>query len=161
MVEEPGAYSRSPFVTGIAWFFIVISGFALCFGLLQHLVIAKTLGPAVREAAAQVPEMDSETAAMAGAVSRTVLKALYAGLVLLLVASIGLLKRKGWGRLLFIVLLGLWLAFNLISLLGLPFTEDPIFVKAYSFFFNVLVSGILVWIVVRLLSREISAEFQK
>ena len=63
-------------------------------------MIAKTLGPAVREAAAQVPEMDSETAAMAGMISQMVLKALYAGLVLLLAASIGLLKRKNWGRLL-------------------------------------------------------------
>lgn len=92
------------------------------------------------------------------------------------VSAIGLLKRKNWGRIIFTVIMGLGICWNLFSLVlqNLMFTSFPDFphgemssqfntmmnvMKIFTFIFAVGISYLFGWIIYKLSSFKIKNEF--
>jgi hypothetical protein len=171
------ADQRSDFVTVLAWIFIALSGFATMISALQNLMVwlvfpLDRMRELQAEAAAQ--GMPAIPAALFGHIE------LWFGGVLAvsavtLAAAIGLLRRKNWARLLFIAILALMIAFNLVALPmqwmifdGIPQVEHPelrgfgTMLLVMQIFSTILAAGFCVlfgWIIKRLLSPAIRREF--
>ena len=103
--------ARSSFVTGLSWFSIVLSCFTICVGVVQALVIFlafKTEGLGlVMEEVARSGEMVEIPWFVDWAFANMRLLALLPLILgwIFLAVSIGLLRRKNWARIAFIVLL--------------------------------------------------------
>lgn len=172
---------RSGFVTGLAWSFILLAGFSTLMAVFQHLMFSLILSSedmrvAMREAAnAQgMPPMFLFMFEHFRLISAAVL-----GLsALTLVASIGLLKRRNWARLVFLVMMvvgivshlaGLVMPFFMSDLLQMPADMPADFGAVFGMIwkaamvFGVLVTlvtiGFFVWIMKRLMSEDIRKEF--
>jgi tetratricopeptide (TPR) repeat protein len=93
-----------------------------------------------------------------------------------LVSAIGLLKRKNWARMVFIVIMGLFICFNIFGLMvqNSIFASIPGFqrgeivsqfrgiilvMKVFSFVFTIGISYLFGWIIYRLTSSNIKKEF--
>ena len=111
-IESPPA--RSNFVSVVAWVFIAIAAFTTFISLLQNILI-NTVFPVDR-----MSEITASDAAHAPAFALFMMQHIRAfvlmmllAAVTMLVASIGLLRRMNWARLIFIALLALGIAWNL------------------------------------------------
>lgn len=112
------ARPRSTFVTVVAWVFIILSGFTALISLLQNLMVA------------YMPRDLFDTAMQDSTFARVIppaarfmfshfqllLLCMFILVALMLAASIGLLQRRNWARLVFIGLLGLGILYNLAGL---------------------------------------------
>lgn len=186
---ESSAPPRSTFVTVVAWIFIILSGFATFISLLQNLMVgymprdmfdsamqdstfARVMPPAARFMFSHLQLLVLCTFILTG---------------LMLAASIGLLHRRNWARLVFIGLLGLGIVYNLAGLVlqqsmlssmtsQVPFAAasnaDSTF-RSTAQQFDQMLAGFRVvmyvvtigfavlfgWIIAKLLSRPIREEF--
>ena len=186
---ESSAPPRSTFVTVVAWIFIILSGFATFISLLQNLMVgymprdmfdsamqdstfARVMPPAARFMFSHLQLLVLCTFILTG---------------LMLAASIGLLHRRNWARLVFIGLLGLGIVYNLAGLVlqqsmlssmtsQVPFAAasnaDSTF-RSTAQQFDQMMAGFRVvmyvvtigfavlfgWIIAKLLSRPIREEF--
>lgn len=108
---------RSTFVTVVAWIFIILSGFATVISLLQNLMVRfmprDMIDSAMQDSTFRV--MPPAARFMFSHLQLLVLCALILT-ALMLAASIGLLQRRNWARLVFIGLLGLGIIYNLAGL---------------------------------------------
>ncbi len=160
---------RSTFVTVLAWVLIVLSGFGSLMTLLQNVVLFFVFPFA--EMSATAIEADEPLWA----------RFIYLWFVLALlvcattlVGSIGLLQRKSWGRRLVVTILGLGVVWCLVAaplghfMMQMPadFGEvDPglrrmqTVTTVFSAVFGLLLAGLFGWLVKRLLSAEVRAEF--
>ena len=110
---------QSTFVTVVAWISIVLAGFTALLSLLQNLMLVSMPRDVFK-----VPlEQDSTFAHALPSWSRFmfahvhVLAFVMLGVcILTLCASIGLLRRRNWARVLFIGLLALGIAYSILSL---------------------------------------------
>lgn len=173
------ARQRSTFVTLLAWIFIILSGFGTMIFILQNIMVHIMFDMPEFQEALQTP-MPGAPPFMAFLMAHF---RWFAGLLLLstivtLVASIGLLKRKNWARLTIVTMLILSIFSNLagmvMQLMALPamqaqFPAIPdapdmrIFMIAIAIFSLLITLAFTVlfgWIVKRLLSPAIVAEFQ-
>ena len=172
---------RSTFVTVLAWIFIVMAGFATLISILQNIVIALMFPAAEMQAAAaraqDQPGVPWFASWMFNHVQAFFLFFLVAS-ASTLVASIGLLKRKNWARLLFIILMALGVVWNIagvvmmffffssfgdVAVANQPAAEhfDVIF-KVMLAFNCLMVAGFIWlfgWIIKRLVSEDIRREF--
>jgi hypothetical protein len=176
------AVTRSGFVTGLAWVFIALAGFATLIAILQNIMLA-LMFPA-EELRATIKE--SESAQPMPAMARFMFenfRYLFAGFLVFsagtLVAAIGLLKRKNWARLIFIAIMALGIVWNLASL-AMPFMmtsmfpempahPQPDFQDNFRLMWNIMlgfmvviglaVTALLAWIIKRLVSSDIKQEF--
>jgi hypothetical protein len=173
---------RSGFVTGLAWTFIALAGFATLITVLQNIMLSLMLP------AEEMREVirGSEGAQPMPAFARFMFehfRLVFASFLVLsavtLISAIGLLKRKNWARLIFIGIMGLGIVWNLASI-AMPFflfsSFPPIpdhtpadfrdnfdlvwkvmtaFTVAMALGFTVLFG----WIIKRLLSHEVRQEF--
>ncbi len=168
---------RSTFVTAVAWIFIVLSGFATPIAVLQNVmfftVFRRTWANAAMarpDAAANLPPV---FLFMFENMHLFVLGFLVAG-VATLVASVGLLRRKNWARVLFIVLMALGITEQIgasllqlgfmTGLLGVPSraSEMKTTVVTMQVFTGVLaisLSALFGWIIKRLASPDVRQEF--
>ncbi|MBI2841297.1 MAG: hypothetical protein HYX75_23505 [Acidobacteria bacterium] len=172
------AVPRSPFVTAVGWVFLAFSAMGTFIGVLQNLMVA-TLFPVekMNDAARADPEFAKLPIFFQFFMTHIWLWFALALLVssTTLAASIGLLRRKDWGRRLMVVLLGLGVAW-FVGSLGLawslfssaPFHGQPVppgfsgFLVVMQVFMVVFALGLavlFVWIIRRLLSERIRAEF--
>jgi hypothetical protein len=186
---ESSARPRSTFVTVVAWIFIILSGFATFISLLQNLMV----GYMPREMFDSAMQ-DSTFAHVTPPAARFMfshLQLLFLSFfiltALMLAASIGLLHRRNWARLVFIGLLGLGIVYNLAGLvleqsmmssmtsrfpLDSAFSADSTFRSAAQQFdrmiagFRVVMYVVTIgfaalfgWIIAKLLSRPIREEF--
>jgi len=117
---------RSTFVTVVGWIFVALSGL----GALQFLVIlftpmdAQLFTEAQQMQPAGAPQMDP--AAMAS-MMHSVFIFMFCLAAWVLLSSIGLVMRKGWARISFIVILGIGIFFNLLYvLIGLAGRSMPL-----------------------------------
>jgi hypothetical protein len=174
--------ARSTFVTVIAWVFICLgAAFALISGaeLVGVLLLSeKTIQTAVHNSDA-LAHMPAYNRFFIDHIGLTLAVSLIA-LLLLFVTAIGLLKRKGWARPTMIALLGLaviryvvavtmqLLYFSPASIPAPPnasATEAATYqsmmsVAMYgSAIFSLAIAAVFVWIIVRLMSPAIRAEF--
>jgi hypothetical protein len=173
--------NRSSFVTVLAWIFIVLSGFTTAISILQNIMVWTMFRqPEIANAMANPPPgAPPFMAAMLGYFPWFFLAFLLVSATTL-ASSIGLLKRMNWARVVFIVLMFLGIAWNLLGLFGqfamakfvqAQFTAMPkspdmpdfqVFMNAImvvNAIFAVGFSVLFGWIAKRLASREIRAEF--
>ena len=168
-MEVLDAERRSDFVTVVAWIFIVISGFAVFVSIGQNVMIWTHPG-------FSVPATTSgEGAGFEGFLDRN-FRLLFLGFlgttIVMLISSIGLLRRKNWARMSIVVLLALWVLWNVaaLAMIYLFGMEDGqlaagqvhnthLFIQLFMLVFLVAISGLLIWIIRKLLSPRIIEEF--
>lgn len=178
--------ARSTFVTVVAWIFIVLSGFATLTGLMQVTMIAFFPWAEMQEnlARQQASRPHHFPAGMDVVMGHFYLFFVFFFLVSAssLAASIGLLLRKNWARLLFIAMMGIGIAWCVVGVVLMfaffaffpeippasagrpspPFNASLFFAVAIGFNL-VMAAGFCVlfgWIIRRLVSPAIRAEFR-
>jgi hypothetical protein len=169
---------RSTFVTLVAWFGIVTAGCATPMALIQSLMVG-TLSEQIRSA------LDSEALSQLPVAIRYVIEHLGAlsfsfllGSVVTLAFSIGLLKRKEWGRQGVVVLLAVailqqlvlfWVQVSVVGQAGAPagLAEMPqeigaglLLMEVLGGVLTVLQVGVCVWMMWKLRTPAIRAEFR-
>lgn len=167
------AENNSTFVTVVAWIFIVLSGYAVAISLLQnamvHLMFTQHPMPPVDQ------DMPTFASFMFNNVQLIVL-ALFLAFLMVLIASIGLLLRKNWARVMFIVFLSLGILWSLgaIVLQALFFSSMPemprgpqaegfdtmqTIMQWFMVIFGIGMAALFGWIIKRLTSESIKREF--
>jgi len=187
-VDQPGiaAPPRSSFVTVVAWIFIVLSGFSTLIGALQNLMIRSMPFDQLNSA------LQDSTAAQLPAPARVIFShfqlfflVTFLLSLLMLISSIGLLRRHNWARLAFIGLLvlgiiyllgGLFLQQSFMSSFNRSFSaaapQDSLFranaqqfesfftaMRVFMIVFSLGIAGVFGWIVARLASAKVRTEF--
>jgi hypothetical protein len=187
-VDQPGIEvpPRSSFITVVAWIFIVLSGFSTLIGALQNLMIRSMPFDQLNSA------LQDSTAAQLPAPARAVFShfqlfvlATFLLSLLMLISSIGLLRRHNWARLVFIgllvlgiiyLLVGLFLQQSFMSSFNKSFSaaapQDSLFranaqqfesfftaMRVFMIVFSLGIAGVFGWIVARLASAKVRAEF--
>ncbi len=175
--------NRSAFITGFAWSCIILTGFMIFVSFLQNLLF--TLFSPIEQIQHDITFttlMKSLPAAVQFIFVHTqfFIAAFFVLSVTMFVSSVALLKRKNWARVAFILFLGLGIASNIASVFlqkafisavaQLPLNAPP---EVQAFFgpvttvmvvFSALIalvfSALFAWLIKRLLSQEIRAEFQ-
>ena len=171
--------TRSTFVTVTAWVFIVVSGLASLVSLLQNIVISVMLPADKMQQALSQSHGADEVPAIVQFMLHNI-QLLLVGFLLLallsLTASIGLLRRKNWARIIFIALMGLGILWNIggvvfnavffssmVPVEAREMDEGFEIVRAIMLGFSVLMalvfSALFGWIMAKLLSKKIRDEF--
>ena len=165
--------NKSTFVTVVAWLFIVGSGFATLVSVMQNIMFHYMFK---KEAFSQVPDNMPAGASFMFENFQFIVLAFFFVSLAMFVSSIGLLKRKNWARLVFIVLMSfgiLWMIGSVIfqvvffsSMPEIPQGEqfqDFETMQSLMMWFSVLigigVTGLFAWIIKRLLSESVKQEF--
>jgi len=178
--------SRSSFVSVVAWVFIVLAGFATFISLLQNLMV--TLMP---HDLFNAPLQDTSlTRVMPGAPRlmfahfRLLVAVMLILCIVTLTAAIGLLRRRNWARVLFIVRLGLGVVYNIAAIFlqqsmfssmnafNAHLQTDSTFrsvnqdfahmmqaMRVFMIVFSLAFAGMFAWIMFRLMSHEVRVEF--
>jgi len=174
---------RSSFVTAVAWVFIVLSGFATFISLLQNIMLAFMPQDLFNQALQDTTfthAMPSAGRFMFAHFHAMVL-AMFGVVATTLLSSIGLLRRSNWARLVFIGLLALGVLYNIVVLFvqqamvssfNAPFAADTALgaaghqvqemmqgMRVAMIVFELAFAAIFVWIIVKLVSPSIRAEF--
>lgn len=180
----PVPVARSTFVTVLGWIFAALAGFATLIGLLQNLMFQLVFEPALQQQVATQPMPTDMPLPMGWIFAHMIW--LFRGFLLLsiitLVAAIGLLLRRNWGRRLFIGLMVLAIGYQLLGLLlqwwftgsmqqlmQLPPDAPTQFANGMQWFMRVVqvfsalmaigLSVLFGWIIRRLCSAPIRREF--
>ena len=174
--------SKSTFVTTLAWVFIVLSGFATLISIAQNIMIQTMFNDADLSGALATSQQSPDVPAAASFMASH-FKVVFASFLLLftttLVSSIGLLKRRNWARWIFITLMALGIVWNVLGLVlqfvmfsSIPVppvtSQDPVPFKSMFIVIMILstamaigVSALFGWIIKRLISQPVIAEFEK
>ena len=172
--------TKSSFVTVLAWIFIVLGGFATAISILQNIMIyAMFPVEEMHAAAAGAKEQTPAIALFMLDHMRVIFLSFFVICTLTLVSATGLLKRKNWARLIFVTVMGagiLWnigsLVFQLFFFSSMPsFASDApggfesgfetmmVVMMVFSVLMAVGFSVLFGWIIKKLLSPAIKAEF--
>jgi len=167
---------QSTFVTVLAWIFIILSAFSTLISALQNLMFFLIFPKFRMDEILQTPELASKIPPIHRFMFSHVqllMPAMLLIFVLTLVSAIALLKRKNWARIVFIALMSLGIVYSVAMLFLLPgFSEQMphgpgsqefgvafsimrVFVTAFS----LGLAALFGWIMWKLLSRPIRAEF--
>ncbi|MGA9856203.1 MAG: hypothetical protein WBR29_13125 [Gammaproteobacteria bacterium] len=170
---------RSEFVTVVAWLFIIFSAMGILVIIMEGFVFSMLPFDKLAEASGV---HGANPAAFAPAFFKAFLGWIIAVALLfqgwVLTSSIGLLLRKNWGRISFIVFLvlsliwnGLYLIFAILMAVGvhfIPETSGPLdmrpFMQAFMGMLAMIMLVVVVlfgWIVKKLVSEDIRKEFIK
>lgn len=174
---------RSGFVTGVAWTFIGLAGFATLIALMQNVMLSIMLTPEELRAPVREAEAAQDMPAFARFIfanPRLIFGAFFVVSAITLISAIGLLKRKNWARLVFVGIMVVGVIWNLGSL-ALPFFMFSAFVPpmpehtpsdfrdsfqlmwavmaAFTVVIALAFAGLFAWITKRLTSHEIKREF--
>lgn len=184
-MEDVGKTSQSTFVTVLAWIFIALTGFATFISLLQNIMIGFMLPAEEMNAAFSTAKTADEMPAFARFMfsnMRLWFAAFLVIVVALLATSIGLLKRKNWARISFIAFMGLGIAWNVFGLVmqhvmlstfplstvpgtemeavAAEFQSIKTVMQVFTLAMAVGMSVLFGWIIKRLVSPQIRAEFE-
>ena len=160
---------RSVFVTVVAWMFIVLSGFAVFISIGQNIMVWTHPG------FSELASTSGSSTGFEGFLDRNFrlfVLGFFGVTIVMLVSSIGLLKRKNWARMVIIVLLALWVLWNVASLAMIYLFSmadgqlaadqlhySHLIVRGFVLVFIIAVSALLIWIIHKLLSPQIVEEF--
>ncbi|MFC1835014.1 hypothetical protein ACFL2Q_09795 [Thermodesulfobacteriota bacterium] len=175
--------SGGTFVTAIAWIFIVFYGFALFVSIIQNFVLNFVFPETFLNQPFHSPEMGARLPGIYVFIfsnMRLLFLAMLVPLVATVVASVGLLKRLKWARVLFIAMLGFYMAAAVVAviaqntalstmavgmdsqetgdLLG-PYHSAILAIRIGGVAIALAYCGILGWIIAKLSSKKIRAEF--
>src|SRR5437016_10457943 len=109
--------ARSTFVTVLAWIFIILAGFATVIGILQNIMIAVVF-PVSEMQQAGNQAANAHLPGYASAIFNHVQLIFFLFLVIFaatFVIAVGLLKRKNWARVGFIVVMSLGMLWKLVG----------------------------------------------
>lgn len=170
---------RSGFVTGLAWIFIVLGGFATFIGLMQNIMLfylfpAEEINQVLAEQG-PIEQMPTVFRFMFSHIE-LIFMSFFAFFMLILVSAIGLLKRKNWARVMFITLMVLAIIWNVLGAgvqlfmfdsLPMPADEQlPVefekvqhIMQGFMLGFLLAIIGLFVWIIRKLTSDTIKTEF--
>ena len=169
--------NRSTFVTTLAWVFIILAGFATLISVLQNVMVnlmfpAQQMTESLKNAP---PNMPAAFAFLFSHIRLFFFSFLLVSVVCL-VSAIGLLRRKNWARIIFIVILVLGIAWNIFAVI-LQFTAFPFgqnlpsgpqagqfnlmfnIMRAFTVVMVVGISLLFVWLIRKLASVKIKVEF--
>lgn len=175
---------RSSFVSVLAWIYIALSGFGTFVLVLQNIVF-NTVFPfdQIHDAMAKTQREIALPAYVAWLFDhvRLFLAVSLGMTVLQLVSAIALLKRRNWARLVFIAIFALGILWNIVGIVLQQFmtawmptlphgrnmppdfeatmTAMLAFIRVVSALFAIAFTVLYVWLIRKLLSREIAAEF--
>lgn len=174
--SNKSAASRSTFVTVLAWVFIVITGFMTFISLLQNVMI-NTMVPFENMPSPSGPGVEKMPAAFEFIFGNIhlVFLTFFVISAATLISAIGLLRRKNWARKVFIGILGLGIVWNIggiifqqmvfSSMPPLPsdapdgFNQMATIMFVFSAVMAAGISLLFAWLIKRLLSASIRAEF--
>jgi hypothetical protein len=181
LIAASTATARSTFVTVLAWLSIVIAGAATFMSMMQAAVFWFLFRDRPSMPNHGWPGQDQLPVVLQFLFSHPeIFFVVFWSLSLLtLIASIGLLRRKNWARLYFIALLilgivweigGLWVQHQMLAVAPSYMKDAPVdFPKAFEAFemvisigsivFAIAVTVLCAWLLKRLLSRAVRAEF--
>jgi hypothetical protein len=171
---------RSTFVTLVAWLFIALSGFATLTSLLQNIMIQTMFASPRMEQVMAAPAPPGAPAFAAFIMHNMALffAAFLVVSAVTLAASIGLLLRKNWARITFMAIMalgiawsvgGLFLQFGMLSQMRDMIEAPPgapdmgvffVAIAVVSVLFALGFSALHAWILYRLRSPAIAAEFR-
>lgn len=170
---ELQAPAKSNFVTVLAWIFIVLSGFATLIGVLQNIMVQTMFAdPKFKESLSKLPSDVPASAAFMASNIRLMFAIALGVFATTLVSSIGLLNRRNWARLMFIGIMGIGILWNIGGLVFqlIMFSSFPPTAAFQSFFVGMMIFGACLaiaisvlfgWVIMRLVSKPIAAEFTK
>jgi hypothetical protein len=176
--------SRSSFVTALAWIFIALAGFTSLISLLQTIMMRVMFRS---EAMSAVLHDTSEGPPMPPLVTFLFghfqwIPAFFLGIsILTLIAAIALLRRHNWGRLVFIGVMAIGIAWEVGSLALMPFVFSsftdlpdnmppdlreqlslmPKLVFGFSGLIVIVMTVLFAWIIKKLVSADIKREFAR
>lgn len=172
---------RSGFVTGLAWTFIALAGFATLIALLQNIMLSIMMSVGEMQKAMRGAEQAQNIPAFARFMFDN-FRLLFASFLVLsavtLISAIGLLKRKNWARLVFVGIMGIGVLWNVAGVV-LPFfmfssftmpegapaefrEQQELMMKvmiAFTIGMAVAFGALFIWIIKRLVSDDIKREF--
>ena len=173
--------ARSGFVTGIAWTFILLGGFATLIAILQNIMISVMFPVEEMRQAVDRPGAEAMPAFFRFMFDN--FRLFFAATLVLsavsFVAGIGLLRRKNWARLTIIVLLAVGILWNLAGLI-IPFVIFPSFppvpanapagfdasfatmakiMTGFAVVISIVFAALFAWTIKRLCAVEIRREF--
>jgi hypothetical protein len=174
------AVTESTFITVIAWIFIIGGAISVFISISSFFIVGPTQEALFRDTAfTALPP--GGTKFLIGHTLELIALAMLTLSVVTLVSSVGLLRRRNWARLLLIAMLGIgavYLIANLFlqpwleSRLPLPSAQNPqdrAFQEQWQStvhtmrvsrgILSVAVAALLAWVIARLSSRRIRAEF--
>lgn len=175
---EPEA-TRSGFVTALAWVFIALAGFSTFISIAQNIMIGLMFDPSHFNALSNAPGAE-DMPAFFRFMSSHIRLFFFSFLIIsstLLISSIGLLKRKNWGRIIFMAIMWLgiaWIVFGVIMQFTMfpqmmPDLPDGIEAERFNTMFTVMrvftlvfsaaFCGLFGWIIKKLSSKSIKREF--
>lgn len=172
--------ARSNFITVLAWIFIVLAGFITLISILQNIMISAM--PPFDKMQAQAGNSAQKMPAFLSFMTNHMHLFFLAFLVVsgaTLISAIGLLHRKNWARLTFVAILALGILWNVGGLImqqamfssmsTLPSNAPPDFsvefdqitsvIRVFSIIFALGFCVLFGWLIKRLLSNSIRAEF--
>ena len=177
------APGRSTFVTVVAWTFIAIAGFASFIAVLQGLMFVFVF-PADQFPSSESTKGLEEMPAFFRFMFQHIkwfFVFFWTLSVVTLLCAIGLLRRKNWARLAFVVIMvigivwnlaGIWLQEQMMSSFPKPPVQDPRATEFQAGFetmmtimrfamaaFAIAMSVLFAWIIRRLVSRSVRGEF--
>jgi hypothetical protein len=175
---ENATVKKSSFVTILAWIFIVLAGFATFISIMQNIMINMVFPLDEMQQQINSPEAQASIPNFASFMFSHFRLFFFSFLVVsssTLIAAIGLLRRKNWARILFIVMMSFGIAWNLGGLILQQFmfsnmphmngsqpVQFDVFVnviRVFSFLMALAVSILFGWIIKRLVSPAIKQEF--
>jgi hypothetical protein len=170
---------KSKFVTVLAWIFIVLTGFGLFILILQNIMITMMFPVDEMQKVFNRPEAAARIPALARFMASH-FRLFFLGFLFVtagtFISSIGLLKRKNWARIFFIVILVLGIICNLSGIFlqgammpkipqvpehpGMPdFQSMFIIMRVFSAVMAIGMSVLFGWIIKKLVSKDIKREF--
>lgn len=171
-MNAPTAAPQSTFVTVLAWIVLVLNGFAALIGVMQN-VMVNFIMPTMM---ANTP--NDHGAAFSLTIFRVVTFCFLVFVIFMMYCAYALLKRRNWARVTFIVACSLGIAWSVLCILmfvfgfgfGRMFTSGapappPDMAAAFSAMLvmtsimGVAMAVLFAWIIKRLRSPEIRAEF--
>ena len=178
MSDVPQMPERTPFVTVVAWIFIALATMILISSLLQTVVFgvmsSQGLVPMEQlEKQFQGHEMYSLIRLTFKYMWVFITLSWVAGIVMM-VSSIGLLKRREWARKIFVVLLILMVFYQLAGMVWQGYFTEKFMAPAmapgefgsymtivmvFSIIMGLAFSGLFVWIIIKLMSKKMRAQF--
>jgi hypothetical protein len=181
-MDTPPPLPRSAFVTAVAWVFIALAGFASLVAVLQNVMVwtffpIDQMHAAVAQARQQQQSMPAASLFLMEHIRELVASVLVLTLGTLII-SVGLLRRHNWARVLFVCLLYLGIAWNIVGLFWQWFffrsmpqpPQAPAQMRAqfetmfivmgiFSVIMALGMSVLFGWIIKRLTSTAIKSEF--
>jgi hypothetical protein len=185
--QESMRPARSTFVTVVAWIFIALDGMAAFITLIQYVVFGMVFPvDEIRASMAKVkggPDIKfPDGFAWVFEHLRPMLIVLFVYALLKLVAAIGLLNRRNWARLFFIGILALGIAWSFVGIALQQFLLSSMFafpappnapkdfneaiegmtivMRVFSAIFAIGFAVLYAWMIKKLMSPEIVAEFR-